>query len=180
MADISIPQGCSVSDFFWAAGFLEGEGCFFCNPYIVLDCCQVQLEPLARLRAIIGGTIKLRQKRKPEHSPIHVLRLYGKSAARWMQALRPVMSPRRQAQIDKALEKRRTNALKRPRGEGVGGLCARGHLVVGDNIVRSGRVGELRCKACTYDLQARYRQRQRVKRRERATLVHESLTSDIT
>ena len=171
MAEITVPQGCTVEDFYWAAGFLEGEGCFANSKSggsISIDTAQVQLQPLERLKIIMGGYIILRPARTPRSSPIYHHRLNGRNAEKWMMHLRPAMSPKRQRQIDKALalrEESRLRGLARPRGEGVGGLCHRGHLVVGSNIVRSGRKGELRCKECTYMLQRQYKERKRIKAR---------------
>ena len=46
-------------EYAWAAGFIEGEGCFFSNGVyaVQLRITQVNLEPLTRLQAIIGGRI---------------------------------------------------------------------------------------------------------------------------
>lgn len=141
MADRPLPQNCTVEDFHWTVGFLEGEGSFGFYGSLRLECWQVQLQPLEKLKAVIGGAICVRQKNRK--AAISALTLYGSRAERWMVALRPFMSPRRQGQIDRALERYATRP--KPRGEGVGGRCSRGHLVVGSNITAGARP---RCKTC--------------------------------
>lgn len=114
-------------DLCWAAGFIEGEGCF--TPikwlakgktywYLRIRVCQVQREPLEKLRAIFGGEIKGPYgKRKPGHQPIYEWQIYHEEALAIMVKLWHLMSPRRQDQILDALKTwnkhgRRGNAAK--------------------------------------------------------------------
>ena len=60
----------TVRDIAWAAGFMEGEGSFMsrCKGAILLECVQVQKEPLERLQKLFGGNLYLVQ-RKPSMKP---------------------------------------------------------------------------------------------------------------
>src|SRR3990167_2660157 len=104
----------------WVVGFLEGEGCFACwvqktgTPHtggsrsLSVICDQVQKEPLDRLMRFTGAGKVLGPytTNKPDgnnRQPIHSWRAHTAAASQLMETIRPHMSPRRQAQIDKAL-----------------------------------------------------------------------------
>ena len=148
MAENQLPQDCRPIDLYWVAGFIEGEGTF--SGYkrnFHISAAQVQREPLDRMVRIVGGTIigPTKKNDNPRHQPIHIWRICGKSAIEWMLALRPIMSPKRQEQLDRALHDYFTTV--KLRGEGVGGYCIRGHHVVEGNLYSKGG-GRFRCKAC--------------------------------
>lgn len=87
----------------WAAGFLEGEGTFSAmsgNDHRArISAGQKEREPLECLLAWFGGRIYAQRGRA-----YHTWMLRGHQAHELMQLLRPQLSSRRQAQIDKALE----------------------------------------------------------------------------
>ncbi len=90
---------------YWAAGFLEGEGCFyFESGYVNIATAQKEREPLERLQRLIGGRIYI-DKHRP--SPLFMHRLAPQAEVEyWTQVLYPLMSTRRQKQIDAAFARR--------------------------------------------------------------------------
>jgi len=91
-------------DIAWAAGFLEGEGCFFAKD-IGVFAAQVQREPLERLQKMLGGNIRPRPAPDnfPNGQPQNYWSIHGTRAAGAMMMLWSLMSPRRQGQIEEAL-----------------------------------------------------------------------------
>jgi hypothetical protein len=98
-----------MRDLYWTAGFIEGEGCF--AGWTGIRVSQVQREPLDRLVHLWGGTITLvpPQRNGLSAKAIHRWQLYGANARGLMMTLYTLMSPRRQEQISKVLNKWRTN-----------------------------------------------------------------------
>lgn len=95
-------------EFYWAAGFLEGEGSFIfvkSDGSIRVTAGQKYREPLERLRRVIGGAIY-----GPGKAGFYRWDCRGKFAEReqLMRRLYPLMSSRRQEQIDVALAKHAT------------------------------------------------------------------------
>ena len=92
----------NLIDLAWAAGFLEGEGCFYMNgkkPRVVVN--QKQLEPLVRLQEMAGGKIY-----KPRTRDYYSLQIHRREEALGlMRSLYPYMSTRRREQIQKCLER---------------------------------------------------------------------------
>ncbi len=89
----------------WAAGFLDGEGCFSHNRpgEPVLTACQASdPELLMRLHKLFGGNV---YKRKPEHygkltrKEIYEWRCHGVKAVGAMMTLYSLMSMRRKTRI---------------------------------------------------------------------------------
>jgi hypothetical protein len=88
----------------WAAGFLEGEGCFQSHTNSMrASANQVQKWPLEKLHAWFGGSLRL-QKHPDWRSDIWVWIVYGARAQKVMTLVYPHMSPKRQEQICKALQ----------------------------------------------------------------------------
>ena len=90
-----------LSDLFWAAGFLEGEGEFLSAQgyYPRLSASQKEPEPLYMLQRLFGGSVRPREK--------GAWRWYLQGSHRSteiMQLLYPLLSPRRQAQVRKAVQ----------------------------------------------------------------------------
>lgn len=130
----------TVADIHWAAGFLEGEGCFASreSPHKKWDvtvlcvdvlAVQVQKEPLERLQRWFGGSLKERQQGIDKRAPVGNVRrniwcwlLTSSRAIGLMMALYPLMSPWRQEQIKKAILMWRARPLKRHWAH-----CSRGH-----------------------------------------------------
>ena len=96
-------------DIAWAAGFIEGEGCFKRTNLKQtklgqsITATQVHKPPLEKLQALFGGSLMLRNERRENQSGIWVWAVSGKNARALMALLHPYMSPRRQEQIDNAL-----------------------------------------------------------------------------
>lgn len=100
-----MPDDLSPCELHWVAGFLEGEGSFGFHPgdgTLWINAAQKEAEPLERVRAALGGQIYA-----PGKQPIHRWALYGQAEIeRAMRSLYPLLSTRRQGQIDKALRGR--------------------------------------------------------------------------
>jgi hypothetical protein len=96
----------TMRDLGWAAGFLEGEGCFHHNSskYRVpqIDAVQVNREPLTQLRSFLGGSVALRHGRVYQ-SDFWVWQVGGTRARGVMMTMYPMMSAKRQGQIRRAL-----------------------------------------------------------------------------
>jgi hypothetical protein len=93
-----------IQHLWWAAGFLEGEGSFGgSSTSEMVSATQVQREPLERLQAMFGGTIKKKNRRKPSEQPAYVWSVSGARARGIMLTLFVLMSPKRQGQIRKGL-----------------------------------------------------------------------------
>lgn len=82
----------AFEDVAWAAGFLEGEGCFALEKGsrkhtfgIRVSACQRRRAPLEKLREVLGGEITVRDK---DGRPMYVWRLGGVRAA---DAIRPLI-----------------------------------------------------------------------------------------
>jgi len=102
--DRSLP----VTDLYWLAGLLEGEGSFMAGPpsnprMPVLSVNMTDEDVMARLGRIFGRKVQVVRPRNPRWRTSYQLRVQGGSAVRWMILLRPLMGSRRQAQIDRAL-----------------------------------------------------------------------------
>ena len=106
----------SVQDIAWAAGFLEGEGCFGrtggkCRGSGErINVGQRSMEPLERLLALFGGSIRwqhqvtrnlIKQDGLSPHMPYWGV--YGSRARGVMMTVYPFMSNRRKEAIRKAL-----------------------------------------------------------------------------
>lgn len=88
----------TLCDIAWAAGFLEGEGCFTWKDTECIVAPQVQREPLSRLASLFGGTIRDRHGRGQVEWAVS-----GSRARGVMMTIYSFMSPRRKEQIKRAL-----------------------------------------------------------------------------
>lgn len=104
----------TVVEIAWAAGFLEGEGHFRRRVNSGLgahgsehaSASQVHPEPLYKLQEYFGGTIsKINREKWNIKNEIFVWHVSGERARVVMRTIQPFMSPWRQAQIGKALER---------------------------------------------------------------------------
>jgi LAGLIDADG endonuclease len=96
----------NLQELYWAAGFIEGEGCFtgvldkrgrnFFRATLVVS--QKELEPLWRLSRIFGAAGMYRSK-----SGVTNWTINGKRAIGVMMTLWPLMSQRRRWQIEKVI-----------------------------------------------------------------------------
>lgn len=92
-------------DLEWAAGFLEGEGCFKGGKGTQhVQVLQVNPDPLQRLVGLFGGHVSLRVRTGKHHS-IHQWEITGSRARGVMLTLYGLLSHRRRVQIRKALLK---------------------------------------------------------------------------
>ncbi len=94
----------SIADIAFAAGFLQGEGSFLGpkmshNSTEHIAAPQIEVEPLARLQEIFGGTVGVRVKGRP----VRYWRATGARARGVMMTIYTFMSPKRRAQIRRAL-----------------------------------------------------------------------------
>lgn len=98
----------------WASGFLEGEGSFGKHKggRARIQVCNTDPEPLLRLQVTLGGRVygpytakydsTLRNTKKPKDRWFWRIDKHD-DAVFVMEMLRPLMSARRQAQIDLAI-----------------------------------------------------------------------------
>lgn len=94
----------------WAAGFWEGEGCCTNVSRFAAqggnspraDAAQATMWPLEKLRVIYGGSIGGAGPGRSGYS----WRVCGERAVVFLTDIYPMVSPRRQQQIDKALKGR--------------------------------------------------------------------------
>lgn len=89
----------------WLAGLLEGEGSFFksdsASPVLSLAMCDGDV--VERAAALLGARVRRYGPREPGQKPIFQFTVKGIAAAEAMLIFRPLMSARREAQIDRAL-----------------------------------------------------------------------------
>ncbi len=116
-----------IDDFSWAIGYLEGEGTFgtYCTsrkrgywaPTIAVT--STDLENVERLRRILGGGIGGPYKSPGIGTkPIYHWMLHGRDrCTELFLKFRPHLSPRRQAQIDKALALLEAHPARRAKKE---------------------------------------------------------------
>ncbi len=95
-------------DIMWAAGFLEGEGCFQSTRNTALiTATQVQESPLLKLNSVFGGKIRFFSRRNPSGCVTNYYRweLYGAAAVGMMMTLFSLMSPKRRSAIETAIHR---------------------------------------------------------------------------
>ena len=90
----------NTSDLYWAAGFIEGEGCFQFNGGSgeVNAGQSEEYMPLLKLQRLFGGSVGdpiIRKSYKPKRRWV----ITGPRARGVMMTLYPILSPRRQVQI---------------------------------------------------------------------------------
>ena len=128
----------------WAAGFLEGEGSFVASGSSMTVCAvQVQREPLTRLEALFGGTLRCYVNKRG--TAVHRWTLHGAHAVALSFTLYTFMSPRRREQIRQMvaawkLRPGRNNRLKTQ--------CPRGHAYTPENTYRMGKSRSRGCREC--------------------------------
>lgn len=157
-----------IKELYWAAGFLEGEGCFQAcvnkrknSPYpshsFRVAAPQVQREPLERLQRLFGGTINFvpRANKNQENSSIWMWRIGSSGAISVMMTLHDLMSPWRQEQIRHAVTLWKTRPLAaRDRTH-----CPQGHPLIKTYRFR-GRVRRM-CGVCQDNVRKARELRQR-------------------
>lgn len=141
----------------WAAGFLEGEGCFGLRDRkttkhgrsLDLKASQVNPEPLYRLRALFGGSVYGPYKHRPSmkirnQQPFYEWHVGGSRAGQAFMTLYVLMSDVRRRAITKGLKVWRTVPIRGAAQT----HCHRGHAFTPENtyVWRNHR-GCLTCQA---------------------------------
>jgi hypothetical protein len=140
----------SALDIGWAAGFIEGEGCF---DFSKTSSCrvrvsQIQRAPLDKLVELFGGSIWVAKRYVNRHGPqvVWTWTAYGQTAAGLAMTLWPLLSPNRRTQINKMLALwRAVLPWKRYRAH-----CPQGHAYTAENtrIRKSARGTSRYCRTC--------------------------------
>lgn len=137
----------SLRELYWAAGFLEGEGCFSSQRYLVsVSAVQVQRQPLERLRALFGGNILTFEREAVKGRVYHRWQLVGRKAAGVVMTLYTLMSPRRQQQIEAGLALWRS-VKSHAQKVAERTHCTEGHPLSGSNLYVNPR-GFRQCQTC--------------------------------
>lgn len=96
------------TDIAWAAGLIEGEGCFTLHskkhPYLLIDMCDLDI--IQKLYNIFPfGNVRgpYTNKKKPEHKPRWRFDAYGPKCRHIMMHVYPYLGSRRKAKIDELL-----------------------------------------------------------------------------
>lgn len=156
-------------DLYWAAGFLEGEGCFYSdsqrNSHSRVTAAQVQREPLDRLVSLFGGHVRGPHKNSTgrTNQPIHDWTVSGAVARGIMMTLYAMMSPRRKEQIRASLDQWRCAPAKIADRRRLATHCRNGHPYDDNHykMRRKGRPTYRRCRTCLSAASRRYEQRLR-------------------
>ena len=107
----------NIHELYWAAGFMEGEGCFSLRDRQAeakgtasLSCkaSQVNPEPLYRLKELFGGPVYGPYKGTPSmkvrnRQPFYEWSVSGRQAAQVFMTLYPLMSDVRKKQIRRGM-----------------------------------------------------------------------------
>lgn len=152
-------------ELYWAAGFIEGEGCFYYHPdrgKWTVSATQNTKEPLERLVAIFGGWLNMRPAKPPRLPNDHFIwMVHGPRAIGIAMTLYRLMSPRRQAKIRLMLQAWNSNR----RGTKYRTHCPRGHEYSGWNVIvvktKGGGNGR-QCRTCVYAANARRRAEKKI------------------
>lgn len=93
---------------YWLAGILEGEGTFLSGPPSkpnspIVRVRMTDRDVVARAAALLHRAVTPTRARKAHHKPAFVTQIKGIAAVALMAAVRPVLGPDRQAQVDRAL-----------------------------------------------------------------------------
>jgi len=96
----------TIKDIYWAAGYLEGEACFFWHKRThsqQITVASTDEGPIARLQELFGGSIVYKVKKTPNHKPQWHWNAHGQRARGIMMTLYPLLSIRRQEKIQECL-----------------------------------------------------------------------------
>jgi len=140
-------------DLYWIAGFLEGEGCFYNRRQMRVIASQVNLEPLERLQALVGGVVKPKK-----HQTIYEWVAWGPRAAGIAMTLYPLLSRRRQLQAAKTLRFWKSRHVW-PRYRIA---CISGHAFSEANTYRDPKTEKRGCRFCRNQASIRFRARKGV------------------
>lgn len=143
----------ATKELYWAAGFLEGEGCFWSqrpSASAMITASQVQRNPLEHLQKVVGGTLRGPKKSNNKSAqPFFIWNIYGVRAAGLMMTLYSLMSPNRQGKIIEVLAEWK----KHPPADKHKTHCVNGHEYNAANTrayVNSRHGGKSRdCRVCS-------------------------------
>ncbi len=142
------------ADIAWAAGFLEGEGCFFCGKDNALRVVVTQKQkwPLEKMEEIFGGQIL--SIKKANGREYWQSQWFNSNAVPICQAVLPYLSPRRFGQVKYATGRYYDNMIKQLTRK-VSRLqsCPKGHADTGHYTLRPDNAnfgaGNVYCKHCS-------------------------------
>jgi len=104
------------TDVAWAAGILEGEGCFSVKRGgIVIACAMTDLDTIQRLQEIMGGYIGKTVVRENRKDCYPWFLSFREDVIRWCVLLLPYMSMRRTEKIRELFTYHETHVKGRPR-----------------------------------------------------------------
>lgn len=152
----------ALTDIYWVAGLLEGEGYFGRNgSTIIVRCAMTDLDTIERLAAIIGVGQVFEHGATKGHKPIWDWGIYSKNAAQWMMTLWPLMGTRRRQRISELLEWWATIPLpgyvNRRKTH-----CVNGHPFDPENIYWHGPKGTKRCcRVCRSQAKRRWHEQRK-------------------
>lgn len=106
-----------LTDIAWAAGLIEGEGCFTLHsdmkrPYFLLD--MTDKDVLERFQEVFPNTNlrgPYKHKNKEHHKPRWRVDAYGDACVYIMQSVYPYMFTRRKEKIDELISKDQGRAI---------------------------------------------------------------------
>ena len=141
----------NTRNFAWAAGFLEGEGCFECDLHngIRVSASQVQRWPLEYCERIFGGKIFIR-KAWGNNKQQFRWAVMGTRAAGVMMTLYGFMSPKRKERMFSAVQQ----WISRPAANKYKTRCPLGHPYAGYNLIT--RPARRNCRECANIIKSRY------------------------
>ena len=94
---------------YWLAGILEGEGTFMSGPPSepnspIARICMTDRDVVARAALLLGRAVTPVPARQADYKPPYLAQVKGHDAVGLMRAVRPVLGPDRQNQVDRALK----------------------------------------------------------------------------
>jgi hypothetical protein len=96
----------TTADLHWAAGLLEGEGCFFSHPHSGSQQITVGMtdnDIILRLQQLFGGRVTEKTPKNPKHKIQWHWTIHGSRARGVMMTLYRLFGTRRQAKIFEVL-----------------------------------------------------------------------------
>jgi LAGLIDADG endonuclease len=159
----------STNELYWAAGFLEGEGCFVITKTgrpgtdkkrysMQVSAAQVQREPLERLEKYFGGKLYACRHKdaKANWSPYWYWYTGSERAIGIMMTLYKLLSPKRQESIRAVLATWKT----RPRYSSQRTHCPLGHEYTPENTKVDRRIKQnTSARICRTCLRTKWRKR---------------------
>lgn len=145
----------------WAIGFWEGEGSVHHDPergMLRVSANQAVLQPLLRLRRILGGRIRVAVRSyKGEEHTMYEWQAVGVRAAGICMTFYAKLSPRRQEQVRLALERWRSHRAHHRHWT----VCKYDHPFTPENTYVHPVTGSRRCRTCVNKRNARYEREKR-------------------